>query len=117
MADAPDEVNVSRAEEYFSDTSAMLATVLSAARLDAVPPQFPPGSAISALACLDVLERGLHLLLAGDEHWTGGESDTHPALRDRGDALIMLSRKIFQIEYKDNGLFGLSFDPKPRPNR
>jgi hypothetical protein len=112
-AGAPDEVNLHRAEEYFADTNAMIVTVLSAAKLDAVPPEFPLGGAIFALACLDLLRRGLYLLLTGDEHRAGGESDTHPAPRDRAATVINGFRQFFEVEYRADHLFDLRFAPKP----
>jgi hypothetical protein len=112
MVGAPDEVNVDKAEEYVADAHAMAATVLSADKLDAVPPQFPLGGAIFALACLDLLQRGLYLLLTGNEHWASGESDTHPAPRDRATALIDCFRQFFDVEYLEDHLFDLRFAPK-----
>jgi hypothetical protein len=112
MAGAPEEVNVSRAEEYLADTNAMVATVLSADKLDAVPPEFPLGGAIFALASLDLLNRGLYLVLTGEDPPAGGESDTHPAPRDRATAVITTFRKFFDVEYHEDHLFDLRFAPK-----
>jgi hypothetical protein len=52
IEDAPPEVNVSKVEEHLADYNATLATVLSASRLDAMPPVFPLGAATFALKCL-----------------------------------------------------------------
>ena len=109
MANAPDEVNVAHAEEYFADTSAMIGTVLSAAKLDHVAPEFPLGGAIFALACLDLRRRALNILLAGDEHWDDGGPQTHPAPRDRATALINAFRQFFDVEYHPDHLFDLWF--------
>jgi hypothetical protein len=113
MADAPDEVNVDRAEEYFADMTAMVGTVLSADKLDAVPPEFPLGGAIFALRCLDLLQRALYLLLTGDEHWAGGEPDTHPAPRDRATMVIGRFRQLFEVDYRADHLFHLRLAEKP----
>lgn len=113
MASAPEGVNVGWAEEYFADTTSMAGTVLSAARLDVVPPEFPLGGAIFALACLDLLQRGLYLLLTGDEHRAAGASQTHPAPRDRARAIVSNFRASFEVEYHADHTFDLWYAPEP----
>jgi hypothetical protein len=57
-----DNVHAGRAEEYFSDDNATILTVMSAARLDAVRPHVSLAGPAFALACVEVLRRGLSVL-------------------------------------------------------
>lgn len=106
---APVSVNADKAEEYFSDCNATIATVFSAGKLDAVPPEFPLGSAIFALASLDILEKGFNILRTGKDTGSDAEPVTHPKSRDRAVAVINCFRQFFDVEYHSNGLFDLEF--------
>jgi hypothetical protein len=112
LASASTEVNLRRAEEYFADFNATATTVLSACKLDAVPPEFPLGGAIFALACLDLLQRAFNTLLTGDEKVSDAGSVTHPAPRDRADAVVSCFRRLFDVEYHQDGLFDLWYRPR-----
>jgi hypothetical protein len=105
----PARVNADKAEEYFSDCNATIATVFSAGKLDAVPPEFPLGGAIFALSCLDILEKGFNTLWTGKETGADASSVTHPESRDRAVAVINCLRQFFDVEYHSNGLFELEF--------
>lgn len=106
---APASVRASWAEEYFSDSNATIVTVLSAAKLDALPPEFPLGGGIFALACLDLLQKGFYVLRTGKETGSGAEQGTHPKARDRAAAVIHGFRQFFDVDYHPNGTFELAF--------
>ena len=112
MTELPAGMNPSWAEEYFADVSSMVATVASAKKLDAVAPEFSLGGAIFALACLDLRQRALYLLLTGDEHPPAGESTTHPANCDRATSLIDQFRHFFDIDYHPDHTSDLWLRPK-----
>ncbi|MGE3154915.1 MAG: hypothetical protein AB7G48_13735 [Nitrospiraceae bacterium] len=105
----PATVNVDWAEEYFSDSIATIATVYSAAKLDSLPPEFPLGGAIFALACFDLLQKGFHILLNGEETRSDPERGTHPEPSDRAVEVINCFRQYFDVNYYPNGEFDLTF--------
>jgi hypothetical protein len=109
----PSEVNVRRAEEYFADANATFSTVWSAGWLDVVSPEVTLGGPIFALACLDLLQRGLNVLRTGDEQGSDEESLTHPAFRDRASMVISSFRQFFDVEYHQKGLFELWLRDRP----
>jgi hypothetical protein len=111
MSSAPKGVNADRSEEYFADTEAMALSVLSACYLDAVPPEFPLGGAIFALACLEFLQRALNILATGADAPLA-ESETHPRPRDRMTTVVDGFRRFFDVDYKSDGLFELWLRPK-----
>jgi hypothetical protein len=104
---APATVNAYRAEEYFADNNSTIVTVLSAGKLDAVPPEFSIGAAIFTLACFDLLQKALNIAATGIEKTS--DSTTHPKARDRARAVINCLRQFFDVDYHPNGLFDLSF--------
>ncbi|MHA7289557.1 hypothetical protein ACX80V_07925 [Arthrobacter sp. MDT3-24] len=111
-AKPPEGVNPIGSEEYFADSQATIMTVLSAAHLDAVEPDLTLGSALFALACLDVHRRALYLLTTGDEHWVDPEHGTHPAPSDRSNQVISCFRKYFNVEYHEDHTFALDYVPE-----
>lgn len=108
ITDPPPGVNVGIAEEYFSDAAATIATVYSAGWLDNVPPEFPLGSAIFALACIDVLDRAHQLISTGAETEHPAPSPSHPTPRDRARQVLSCFRQYFDVSYADNN-FNLSY--------
>lgn len=99
-----------QAEEYLSDSIALVLSVLSAQRLDRVPPEFPISSAIFALACLDIRRRAMQLLLTGDEHSGPTEVGVYPTPQDRISNLIESFRALFNVRYHDaSGSYELEF--------
>jgi hypothetical protein len=112
----PPGVNPRWAEEYFADAQATIATVISAYKLDVVPPEFPLAAAIFALACLDLLQRAFHVLQIGKETGSNAESKTHPKARDRANALIYCFRQFFDVNYRPaDRTFDLTFVERPEP--
>jgi hypothetical protein len=95
----PPGVNPKIAEEYFADSTATVATVISAGELDVVPPEFPLAGAIFALACLDLLQRAFSVLRTGKEMGAYVEQGTHPKPRERATAVINSFRQSFDVDY------------------
>jgi hypothetical protein len=109
VTNAPPGVNLDIAEEYFADCSATTATVLSAALLDAVPPEFPLASAIFALGCLDVLQRAHRLVRTGTEDRSEKMARTHPEPCDRAHEVVNCFKRFFDVQYLENNLFDLDY--------
>jgi hypothetical protein len=113
FAQAPAGVSAERAEEYFADDNATIATVFSGGSLDAVPPEFPLGGAIFALACLGILEAALDTVSHGGTSRRDAKSQSHPAPRDRAARAVNCFRQFFDVAYRPGGRFDLFFVPKP----
>jgi hypothetical protein len=109
MADAPAEVNVDIAEEFFADANATIATVWSAAQLDGMPPEVSVGGAVFALACMDVLGRAYRILRTGDERQPEVAHPTHPKPRDRATEVMNRFLQFFDVQYVEDKISDLSF--------
>jgi hypothetical protein len=70
------------AEEYFADLDATILTALSATKLDGVPPEFALMGGTFALACLEVVQRGLAVVRDGKDSTDRGDQE-HPPEKDR----------------------------------
>ena len=97
MPPAPSGIDPRHHEEFFGDAAATIVTVLSADRLDAVPPEFALAGAIFVLAALDVLDQALYLLLTGEPRPHDGATPTHPAPRERTRRVIATFRARFDV--------------------
>lgn len=102
-------VNPDWAKEYFADCQATITTVISAKLLDSVPPELPLGSAIFALACLDIRQRALCILRTGKETESDADQGTHPNARDRASNVISFFRQFFNVTYHSDGTCDLEF--------
>jgi len=76
-ANERDDVNQESAEEFFADDDATILAVMSAARLDAVGPAVSLAGPAFALACLEVVRRGLSVVCCGKVLPSSGDS-VHP---------------------------------------
>jgi hypothetical protein len=102
--------NSSWAEEFVADNSAAILTVLSAAQLDALPPEFALSGGNFTLACLDVIRRAYSVVTTGREDADLG-SETHPPYKARAEQNIAVFGKVFDVKYKEGGAgFDLAYD-------
>jgi len=100
--------NPSWAKEFSADTNATIATVLSAAQLDVLPPEFPLSAGSFVLACIEILERALSLLTTGQDS-VRHESQSHPPNEVRASQIVTQFYHFFDFKYRDTGGFDLDF--------
>lgn len=115
MIDPPPDAHPDVVKEFFADAMATAATVHSAGWLDGVPPEFPLGSAIFVLACLDVLDRGRRLVTTGDDTAEEADSTTHPTPRDRARETLRGFKRSFDVRYTPDHNFDLEYWVRPEP--
>lgn len=94
----PPGVNREWAEEFFADQNATILSVVSADRLDGMPPEFPLASGVFVLACFDVLRRALSVVRDGEEPRTdpGGG---HPPDKLRAQNVVDTFHRFFDARY------------------
>lgn len=85
-------------EEYFADVNATVLTVLSAARLDRLPPEVSLGGGNFALACLEIVRRAYSIVTTGLQGEDVG-TETHPPSRERAQQNIAIFRRFFNVKY------------------
>jgi hypothetical protein len=104
------------AEEFFADRNATICTVLSAASLDGLPPEFALSGGTFALACLEILRRSLDILRSGAAVEDLGGSD-HPPPKKRAAQIVDGFRQYFDVEYTIDGNFNLALAVRKGPPR
>jgi hypothetical protein len=104
----PDPHNPFWAEEFFADQQATVTTVLSAAKLDALPPDISVSSALFAVAALDVLRRAQLLARSGREQPDDG-SATHPPFVERAQGVVATLRRYFDVGPPSSTSLDLTF--------
>jgi hypothetical protein len=77
-----------------------------------VPPEVALGGAIFALASLDLYQKAFNTLI-GKETGADAEQDIHPKPTDRAAEVINCFRQYFDVNYYPDGLFDLTFIPRP----
>ena len=103
--------NPSWAKEFSADTTATIATVLSASQLDILPPEFALSAGSFVLACLEILERAVSILKTGLESANHG-SQSHPPNEERANQIVAEFHRFFDFKYRDGGGFDLDFGLK-----
>lgn len=110
----PGPQNPSWAKEFFADTNATILTVLSAARLDGLTPEFSLPGGIFTLKCIDIRRKAFAVITTGQESIDTG-SDTHPPLITRAHQTLVCLRQFFDVEYHKGGSFDLKLILRKRP--
>jgi hypothetical protein len=88
------------ASELLADAYATAITVISASRLDRLPPEFALAGGIFSLACLKLVGQGLSLLRDGvNLEDTGGSS--HPPFSLRAAQIVRAFHTFFDVQYDD----------------
>jgi hypothetical protein len=84
--------------ELLADNFAMFATVISAIRLDSLPPEFALSGAVFALACLDLLTRAVAAARYGEVP-ADEASESHPPFAWRVARVLEGFHQMFDVEY------------------
>jgi hypothetical protein len=108
---APEDAE--RAEEYFADDHATILTVLSAAKLDALQPEFALAGAAFALTCLEVFQRAFSVVRHG-EVLRDLHDRTHPSNEMRAENILYAFDRFFEVGPQDPSTgVDLSFVVRP----
>ena len=95
--------NPGRAEEYFADNNATIATAMSAVRLDGLPPDIALIGGTFALACLEVFRRALSLVRYGKVLQSKGDK-VHPPNRARAENVLNAFNFFFDTQSSSTGI-------------
>jgi hypothetical protein len=90
-----------RAEEYFADENAIILTAMSS-RLDGIPPEFALIGGLFALACLEVIRRGLSVVRRGVIDADEGD-DAHPPNQMRAENILRAFNVLVDIRETATG--------------
>jgi hypothetical protein len=104
-----------RAEEYFADNNATILTALSAVRLDGLPADIALIGGTFALACLEVVRRGLSVVRYGKVLRYEGDKK-HPPNRMRAENVLNAFNFFFDTHSSPTGIdWALILRPDKRP--